>query len=173
MIKKPLFLTPEFITIGNNVFIWDHARIEGIETEQNTLPLISIEDHVRIGQRVHITCGSDLVIGNGTVIAFDVRITDLDHEYREIGIPINKQALIQRKTKIGKNCFIGAGAKIQAGTILGNQCIVGSNAVVTGTFPDYSVIAGVPAKIIRLYNNETENWDKIKDSVILPKINTQ
>ena len=49
---------------------------------------------------------------------------------------------------------------IQSGTILGKQCIVGANSVVRGQFPDYCVIAGNPAKIIKKYNFNTRKWEK-------------
>ena len=71
--------------------------------------------------------------------------------------------MIVKDTIIGENCFIGYGVAIQAGTKLGKQCIVGANAVVRGDFPDYSVIAGVPAKIIRKYNFDTKTWDRVYD----------
>lgn len=51
--------------------------------------------------------------------------------------------------KIGDNCFVGAGAIILPGTTIGNYCIVGAGAIVKGTFPDHSVIAGNPAKVIK------------------------
>lgn len=53
------------------------------------------------------------------------------------------------------------GAAIMAGTVLGKQCVVGANAVVKGTYPDYSVIAGVPAKIIKRYNAQSGLWEKV------------
>lgn len=69
--------------------------------------------------------------------------------------------MLFKETIIGENCFIGFGASIQAGTVLGKKCIVGTNAVVHGTYPDYSVIVGVPAKSIKRYNEETGDWEKI------------
>lgn len=66
-----------------------------------------------------------------------------------------------KETKIGENCFIGIGVAIQAGTILGKQCVVGSNSVVRGEFPDYCVIVGAPARIVKKYNFETQRWEKI------------
>jgi len=68
------------------------------------------------------------------------------------------QKFIINETFIGENCYIGIGSCIQAGTILGRQCVVGANSVVRGTFPDFSVIAGVPAKIIKRYNQKTLRW---------------
>ena len=85
-------------------------------------------------------------------------ITNIDHSYQEIGIHILDQEQIMHETMIGENCFIGYGAVIQAGTILGKQCIIGSNSVVRGTFPDYCVIVGIPAKIIKRYDNGAKKW---------------
>ena len=93
-----------------------------------------------------------------------VMIQDNDHEYKEIGINIIEQRLLVNKIEIGENCFIGSGVKILAGTTLGNQCIVGSNAVVRGIFPDYSVIVGIPAKIVKSYNNNTKSWERVYDN---------
>ena len=87
-------------------------------------------------------------------------ITDIDHDYNDITQPISKQNLIIKKTSIGENCFIGSGAKIQAGTILGKHCVIGANSVVRGHFPDYCVIVGVPARIIKKYDFACKEWKK-------------
>ena len=150
LIRNPLLITPEFISIGNGVIIWDNARIEAIHNYgvQNFNPFISIGNGVSIQQRCHITAADKLSIGENTLISFDVMIQDTDHEYQTLDIPIGDQPLLVKRTEIGSNCFIGCGAKIQAGTVLGNHCVVGTNAVVRGVFPDYCVIVGIPARII-------------------------
>lgn len=162
VIRKPLLLTHECIHIGHNVMIWDHGRIEGVTeyAQKNFNPKIIIEDGVTIQQRCHITSAGDLVIGKNSLISFDVSIQDTDHEYTDLGKPVADQPLLVKKTQIGENCFIGSGAKIQAGTVLGRHCIVGTNAVVKGTFPDYSVIVGVPARIVKRYDENTGEWRK-------------
>jgi len=162
VIKNPLFLTPEYISIGENVFIRDDARLECVveKDEQKFMPHLIIEDGVSIEQRVHITSADILVIGKNTMISFDVSIQDTDHEYEDLNLPISNQPLKVQKTHIGENCFIGSGAKIQAGTILGKHCVVGTNAVVRGTFPDYCVIVGVPAKIVKRYDEKSRMWKK-------------
>ena len=71
------------------------------------------------------------------------------------------QGMLEKETLIGENCFIGYGAVIMPGTKLGKQCIVGANAVVCGDFPDYCVIAGVPAKIVKKYNEKLNEWIKV------------
>jgi acetyltransferase-like isoleucine patch superfamily enzyme len=162
IIGRPLFWTPEHIRIGNNVLIWPSCRIEVLESSDEALPPaeISIGDGVSIEQRCHITSRSRLSIGANTVISFDVMITNIDHGYSEIDRNVIDQPVSIRTTQIGDYCFIGSGAKIQAGTILGRQCVVGANAVVRGHFPDYCVIVGMPARVVKRYNPATKIWQR-------------
>jgi acetyltransferase-like isoleucine patch superfamily enzyme len=156
-IGKPVFIENfKRIFIGTRVRIFPGARIQVVGTDAS----IILEDNISIGQNFHITSIGELVIGKNTTIAENVMITNIDHEYQEIDIHILEQKHVISETKIGENCFIGYGAVIQAGTILGKQCIVGANAVVRGTFPDYSVIVGVPAKIVKRYNEKNQTWQK-------------
>jgi len=158
-IGKPVYLEgTKGVEIGNRVRIYPGIRIETHGKEGK----IIIENNVSIGQNVHITSsGSELRIGEDTTILGNVFATNIDHDYKNIGIHILKQDYLINETKIGKNCFIGYGAAIQAGTILGNQCIVGANSVVRGEFPDYSVIVGAPAKAVKRYNPDSGVWEKI------------
>lgn len=158
--NKKLFMTYRVISLGKRVTIGPHARIEGIYhwNKNKYNPHIIIEDGVTIQQRCHIVAASELIIGKNSMLAFDVMITDTDHGYSVIGIPISEQDLVYSKTRIGERCFIGAGAKILAGTILGEQCVVGSNAVVRGKFPAFCVIAGSPARVLKRYDEKSESW---------------
>lgn len=160
-IKNPILLKNiKKVFIGKNVFIRDHARIECVieKDSQTFTPVLILEDGVSFEQRCHITVAGEMIIGKGTIASFDVMITDIDHEYEDLNLPVAQQPLKVSKTCIGENCFIGSGAKIQAGTILGKHCVVGTNAVVRGTFPDYSVIVGIPAKIVKRYDLERKEW---------------
>jgi acetyltransferase-like isoleucine patch superfamily enzyme len=160
LIKKPLFLSNTHnIKIGQNVFIRDNARLEVV----NDKGYINIEDNVSIEQNIHITSGGKLVIGKNTTISALTFITNIDHEYRELGVHILKQPYIIKDTFIGENCFIGYNVAIQAGTILGKQCIVGAHAVVRGKYPDYCVIVGAPARIIKRYDEKMKKWRKTND----------
>lgn len=157
-----------FLLGGKNIIINNRVRIfPGLRMEAHNGGEIIIEEDVSIGQNVHITSSClDLKIGKHTTILGNVFITNIDHEYREIGKHILKQPLLVKDTQIGENCFIGYGAAIQAGTVLGKQCIVGANAVVRGSFDDYSVIVGVPAKVVRRYCFETKTWRKVNSQGI-------
>ena len=155
---KPLFLYgSKRIHIGKRVRIFPGMRAEVIKGGR-----LEIHDGVSIAQNFHVTCADILCIERNTIIAFGVMITDIDPDYRELGVPVGDQPYIVSKTRIGQNCFIGAGAKIQAGTVLGKQCIVGSNAVVRGTFPDCSVIVGAPARIVKTYDHNVGGWVRVE-----------
>lgn len=155
-IGKPVFLKGiRNIFIGNKVRIFPHLRME-----TQVGGTIHIEDDVVISQNVHITSAGNLKIGKSSLILANVFITNIDHDYTNIGVHVVKQKIIVKETTIGENCFIGMGAAIMAGTVLGKHCVVGTNSVVKGIFPDYCVIVGSPAKIVKKYNHQTLIWDK-------------
>lgn len=161
IIGKPLFWTPECIEIGNDVLIWPGCRFEGISQSQRiegSFPRIVLGDGVSFQQYCHLTAGCHVEIGARTSVLFGVMITDIDHRYDLVNTAPAVQPLDINPTVIGEDCFIGARASIQAGTHLGRHCIVGTNAVVRGKYPDYCVIAGAPAKIIKRYDFERGMW---------------
>lgn len=158
-IGKPVYIgNPRNIFIGTRVRIFPGARLEVVGNDAS----ITVCDDVSIGQNFHATSGGDLFIGGRTTFTENIMITNIDHEYQTLGEHILSQRHIVKETKIGENCFIGFGAVIQAGTILGKQCIVGANSVVRGHFPDYCVIVGAPARVVKRYNPDTEQWQKTK-----------
>lgn len=152
---------PTFLYRTQRMFFGRRVRIfPGLRAECHGNGRIFIHDNVAIGQGFHITCMGDLHIGEGTLITGYATITDIDHEYKSIELPILSQPMNFSKTEIGKNCFIGMGARIQAGTTLGQGCIVGANSVVRGEFPDHCVIVGSPARVIKRYDAQTQQWQR-------------
>jgi acetyltransferase-like isoleucine patch superfamily enzyme len=168
IIASPLFWTPEWITLGSGCHIWPGSRIEGISRYANQCfnPHIIVGNNVGIQQNCHITAASVLIIGNDVNVLCGAVITDIDHGYEEINVNFANQPIIVKDTHIGDNCFIGAGARILAGTKLGANCIVGANAVVRGNFPSGTMLAGIPARIIKRYDQASKSWRHIEsDSV--------
>ncbi|MEN2435098.1 acyltransferase [Weeksellaceae bacterium A-14] len=154
--KPVLLMGIRRVFVGKKVRIFPNLRME---THLNGN--IKIEDDVVISQNVHITSAGNLTIGTRSLILANVFITNIDHQYENIGQNVVNQKYIVNDTVIGENCYIGMGAAIMAGTVLGKQCIVGANSVVRGIFPDYSVIVGAPARIVKKYNPETKRWEKM------------
>lgn len=159
IVLKPLFWTPEFITLGSDVLIWNGCRIECLESE-NRIPHIIFGDGVTLQQNCHITAAGNLDIGAGTTILYGAMITDIDHCYDAFGIRTADQRIEINETRIGKNCFIGSGAKIFPGTVLGDQCVVGANAVVRGIYGPGSVIVGVPGRVVKQYDAASATWKR-------------
>ena len=144
--------------IGQNVRIYPGMRAEMV-TENAS---IRIGDNVSIGQNFHVVSyDKELFIGSNTTISGNVFISNVDHDYHVLNIHSLDQQMIEKETVISEYCFIGYGAVILPGTKLGKQCIVGANSVVKGCFPDYCVIAEIPARVIRKYNHETNKWEHI------------
>lgn len=102
------------------------------------------------GQRVHIDLQFPfmLSIGNDVEITEDVAILNHDYSWSVIKKMTGELLGGIGPVYIGDNVFIGNGAQILMNTRIGNNCIVGARSVVHGTFPDNSVIAGNPARII-------------------------
>ncbi|MBE8607847.1 acyltransferase [Vibrio sp. OPT10] len=145
------------ISVGKKVRIYPQARIEAFGKRAN----IRFGDDISVGPNVNITSMGNITVGDGTTISSGVFITDVDHEYTFIDLPIMKQPNLIRDVEIGKNCFIGTGAVILPGTRLGKQCIVGANSVVRGYFDDYCVVVGSPAKIVKKYDSDLNEWVKV------------
>lgn len=96
-------------------------------------------------------------LGRGTTISFDACF--LAHDYsidKELYNQTGEHGLIVGRIEIGRNCFIGARAMLLPGTKLGDGCIVGANAVVKGSYPPGSVLAGNPARLLGSVENLVE-----------------
>lgn len=148
--------------IGDSVRIYKNSRIETVEVWGQTQykPKIKVGNGTSFEQNLHLICASKVEIGADVVVSANVYITDLDHSYQEINKNAISQPIEVKEIVIDDYCFIGMGSRVLPGTVLGKNCIVGANAVVRGKYPDYSVIAGVPAKIIKRYDTENSKWRK-------------
>lgn len=147
---------------ARNVYLGKKVRImSGYRIECHDNGKIFIGDDVSIGQNLHMISAGNLNIGSHVTFSGNVFISNLNHSYEELCISALRQKNVIKDVDIGDYCFVGYGACILPGTSLGKNVIVGANSVVSGTFPDYTVIAGAPAKIIKKYNFEREEWEKV------------
>lgn len=141
------------IFIGDSTVISSNSWIEAIQVYggQSYTPIIRIGNNVQIGRYATITSIDEISIGDGCLFSEYVYISDHAHDVFTKGdMPLVRMPLIKRgKVQIGKQCFLGFRAIIMPGVTLGDRCVVGAGAIVTKSFPSNSVLAGVPAKIIR------------------------
>ena len=115
---------------------------------------------VRIGDRCLIGRGSGIVghlsidIGNDVWTGHHVYITDQNHGYENVSIPISQQTQVERPVSIGDGSWLGAGVVVLPGSQIGKHVVVGANSVVTGHLPDFCVAVGSPARVIKQYSPE-------------------
>lgn len=142
--KGVLVFHPENIEIGNNVYVGHNAMLKGYY--KNTM---KIGDNTWIGQGCFLHSGGGLTIGKFVGIGPLVKI--LTHAHKEEGVkkPILLCEQEYKIVVIKDNCDIGIGAIILPGVSIGEGSIIGAGAVVTRNVEPYSVVAGVPAKLIR------------------------
>jgi acetyltransferase-like isoleucine patch superfamily enzyme len=114
--------------------------------------IIRIGDRCSIGRGSHIVGHQSIEIGDDVYTGPYVYITDQNHAYTDVDMPVGRQWPINDPVRIGPGCWLGAGAIVLPGTCLGRNVVVAGGAVVRGEFPDYSVVAGVPARVVRSYD---------------------
>lgn len=112
--------------------------------------VVSIGAKTVMGQECTISSFQHVKIGRECVIADRVMFIDFDHGVVEVERPIRLQGIYKRDVDVGNNVWIGYGACILRGVTIGDNAIIGTNAVVTKDVPANAVVAGLPARVIRM-----------------------
>ena len=112
--------------------------------------VVSIGAKSVLGQECTISAFQHVSIGRECVVADRVMMIDFDHGMAEVERPIRRQGIYKRDVHVGNNVWIGYGACILRGITIGDNAVVGANAVVTHDVPANAVVAGVPARLIRM-----------------------
>ncbi|MFA9373714.1 MAG: DapH/DapD/GlmU-related protein [Poseidonibacter sp.] len=133
-----------YLEIGNNVVIQDYSFFQLTMPK----PRVIIGDDVVIGRHNMITAKGNITIGSFTRIGAFVQILDQGHGFEKDHLIMDQHAVIEDVT-IGKDCWIGTGVKILKSVNIGNGVVIGANSVVTKDIPDYAIVGGIPAKIIK------------------------
>jgi acetyltransferase-like isoleucine patch superfamily enzyme len=141
---------PNLIQVGCNVLIGELAWLNAKNDRGDGEVTLSISDGVYIGRLVQINAWQSVTIKKNVLIADKVFISDADHNYIDTSTPIQFQgdSFIGAVT-LSEGCWIGLGAVILPGVTIGRNAVVAANAVVTKSVPDYAIVGGVPAKIIK------------------------
>lgn len=143
------------ISVGENFRVCDNTVVSSVGGE------IIIGNNCQIGDLCWFTGQGGIYIGNNVLFSNKINIVANEHSYSMIDMPIYMQPEQSKPVYIGDDSWIGVNTTILSNTRIGKHCVIGANSLVKGTFEDYSVIAGNPAKIIKKFNGTS--WIKTQE----------
>jgi len=151
----------ENISIGDRVIIQKLTWLAAVPLTGKKNCLLEIGDGTIIGHFNHIYATGRIIIGKNVLTADKVFISDNQHCFEDVHMPILKQPIKQLDSVyIGDGTWLGENVCV-LGASIGKNCVIGANSVVTKSIPDFCVAVGSPAKVIKKYNFEINNWEKI------------
>ena len=148
-----LLLNPQYMVVGKNVSILGKCVLECSPSEDNK-PEMVLGNDISIGEYSHISCAQQIIIGDGLLTGRFVLITDNAHGQNsasELTInPLARKIYSPGPITIGRNVWIGDKATVLPNVTIGDGAIIAANAVVVKDVPPYAVVAGCPAKIVKM-----------------------
>jgi lipopolysaccharide O-acetyltransferase len=145
LIRLPFIFRKQGKVIGGKNFTT--GFFNRVDVFQNAV--LQLGENIQINDHCHIACAESIEIGDDTLIASRVFITDHDHVVNNLGEKPNNCMLNTSKVKIGKRVWLGEGVSILKGVHIGDDVTIGTNSVVTKDIPAGSIAVGVPAKVIK------------------------
>ncbi len=129
---------------------------EGVLLEPGVWITAPEQARVRIGEgtflnrNVMVASHGLVEIGAHCMLANGCFVSDANHRFRDPELPITWQGFDSKgPTRIGDNCWLGAGVVVTSGVTIGERCVIGANSVVTADVPPRSIAAGAPARVLR------------------------
>jgi len=150
------------IQLGNFVSLNKHVWLNVSAVEDDGEPVMILDDGCVIGHRTTISAKNCIHLERDVITAQSVLIMDHSHAYEDVNLPIKRQGVSDGgRIRVGQGCWIGHGAVIvctKGELTLGENCVVAANALVTTSFPPYSVISGNPARVVKQFDPARKTW---------------
>lgn len=123
---------------------------------QDTVPprALVIGDRCVMGLRSGVVAHESVEVGDDVWFGQDVFVTDANHGFLDLEVPIGQQLGPHQPVRIGAGSWIGHGVVVLPGTTVGRHVVVAAGSVVRGDVPDNAIVAGVPAKVVRVVQPE-------------------
>lgn len=168
LVRFPIYVRGRSsMKLGDGLTTGVNVRLDAF-APRGSPPVLHIGRHVQINDSVHIGAIEQVVIGDHTLIASRVFISDHNHGSYQVQdaasapeIPPADRPLSSRPVHIGRNVWLGEQVCILPGVTIGDGAIVGANSVVTRDIPPNSISAGNPARVIRVFDASTQTWRRI------------
>ena len=143
-------LSKNGVRIGNNVNIGPYTIIEATGVISNLGLGCSIGNNSGLGAFSFVGAAGGVRIGNDVIMGQRVSFHSENHNFDQLDLPIREQGISRQGIAVDDNCWIGANVVFLDGAHVGSGSVVAAGAVVRGVFPSNAIIAGVPAKLVRL-----------------------
>lgn len=155
------------ILFGRGVVVQKDCWLNIVEDNFRFDYMIELGDGTNIGRRCTISAANKIVVGKNVLLGPNVLISDYNHEYKNIEIPIINQGITSYDNciSIGDNSWIGTNSAIIGNVKIGKNSVVAANSVVKCDVPDYCVVAGSPAKVIKFFDVKVGKWVSSKDNI--------
>lgn len=140
------------IRIGSGTIIGSHVALSAGVSPEHQLArdtVVSIGDRCLIGRGSGIVGHESITIGDDVFTGHHVYVTDANHGYEDLDVPIGRQFSGPKPVVIGPGSWLGHGSVVLPGAHIGAHVVIGAGSVVTGEIPDHSVAVGVPARVVR------------------------
>jgi acetyltransferase-like isoleucine patch superfamily enzyme len=158
---------PHKIAIGDNVVIDDGCCLDAKGTDNRGIQIgtgvfvgrntilsckngdILVDDNANLGFNCEIFSASRVRIGKSVLMAAYTYLVGGDHLFDRVDIPVLEQGRTARGIEVADNAWLGTHVVVADGSHIGRDAIIGAGAVVIGDIPEFSIAAGIPAKVIR------------------------
>lgn len=148
------------LKLGDNVNIGAYSRVVISQTFNQVGAHIHIGNNVGLGDFAHLGGAGGLEIGNDCIIGAYFSCHPENHRFDDTETLIRHQGVSREGIKVGNNCWIGAKVTILDGVTIGDNCVIAAGAVVNKDVPPYSVVGGVPARVLKSFDPELDHKDK-------------
>lgn len=143
----------------NKFVLGNYSVVEDYSVLNNAVGDVIIGNNSLIG--IANTIIGPVEIGNNVSLGQHVVVSGLNHNYRDVTIGIDKQGITKKLIKIENDVLIGANSIITAGVSIGTHSYIGAGSVVTKSVEPYTLVVGNPARVIKKYDFQKEEWVEI------------
>ena len=156
--KSSKIVNPKNLTIKNGVQIAPYCLICSHGKSK-----IVLEENVSIGMFSRIACINKIIIGKNVLAGPNIFISDYNHAYQDIEKPIAQQGNTPATAEvvIGEDSWIGTNVVICGNVHIGKHVVVGAGSFVNKDIPDYCVVVGNPARVVKKYNFSSREWERL------------